>query len=387
MSEMPKAMKTFITDMGMEYMNSILNDLCKFLKIENITSTAHHHQTVGTIERSHRTFNEYIRSYISVDKTDWDVWLQYFFFCFNTTPLMAHDYCPYEQVFSKTNNLPKQFNSIEKIEPIYNIDDYAKESKLSLEVAYKRAYNRHPKKQELGITPTPSYAGEMLHIDIYSTDKRFFLTCIDKFSKFAVVQPLLSRAIVDVRSPILQLINFFPNIKTIYCDNEASFNSETITSLLKNQYDIDIVNAPPLHSSSNGQVERFHSTLTEIARCMKIDQKVDDTVELIMRATVEYNKTIHSVTRLSPKQALHSANAEQKLAIIGNIEKAQQANLDRINPTRQNRIFEVGEKVYLKNNKRLGNKLTALYTEERVQADMGTSVLIRGRVVHKDNLR
>jgi len=204
----------------------------------------------------------------------------------------------------------------------------------------------------------------MLHIDIYSTDKRFFLTCIDKFSKFAVVQPLLSRAIVDVRSPILQLINFFPNIKTIYCDNEASFNSETITSLLKNQYDIDIVNAPPLHSSSNGQVDRFHSTLTEIARCMKIDQKVDDTVELIMRATVEYNKTIHSVTRLSPKQALHSANAEQKLAIIGNIEKAQQANLDRINPTRQNRIFEVGEKVYLKNNKRLGNKLTALYTEE-----------------------
>jgi len=29
----------------------------------------------------------------------------------------------------------------------------------------------------------------------------------------------------------------------------------------------------------------------------------------------------------------------------------------------------------------LGNKLTTLYTKERVQADMGTSVLIRGRVV------
>jgi len=113
----------------------------------------------------------------------------------------------------------------------------------------------------------------MLHIDIYSTDKKFILTCVDTFSKFGVVQPLLSRAIIDVRSPILQLINFFPNIKTIYCDNEASFNSATITSFLKNQYNIDIVNA---HSSSHGQVERFHSTLT--------DQKVDDTVELIMRA-------------------------------------------------------------------------------------------------------
>jgi len=124
--------------MRTEYKNLIINDLCKYLKIENITSPAHHHQTVGTIERSHRTFNEYIRSYISVDKTDWDVWHQYFVFCFNTTPSMAHNYFPYELVFGKTNNLPKQFNSIENIEPIYNIDDYARESKYRLEVAYKK---------------------------------------------------------------------------------------------------------------------------------------------------------------------------------------------------------------------------------------------------------
>jgi len=47
----------------------------QIFNIKNITSTAHHHQTVGTVERSHRTFNEYIRSYISIDKNDWDEWL------------------------------------------------------------------------------------------------------------------------------------------------------------------------------------------------------------------------------------------------------------------------------------------------------------------------
>ena len=125
--------------MGTEYKNSIINDLCKYLKIDNITSTAHHHQTLGTIERSHRTFNEYIRSYISVDKTDWDIWLQYFVYCFNTTPSVTHNYCPYELVFGKQHNLPKQLNSIDRIEPIYNIDDYAKEVKFRLETAYKRA--------------------------------------------------------------------------------------------------------------------------------------------------------------------------------------------------------------------------------------------------------
>jgi len=109
-------MKTFISDMGTEYKNSIINDLCKYFEIKNMTSTAHHHQTVGTVERSHRTFHEYIRSYISIDKIiKWDVWLKYFVYCFNTTSSMAHDYCPYELVFGKTSNLPKQFCSYPKV--------------------------------------------------------------------------------------------------------------------------------------------------------------------------------------------------------------------------------------------------------------------------------
>lgn len=150
----------------------------------------------------------------------------------------------------------------------------ANEDVANCKVCNKAKYDRHPKRQELGSTPIPSYVGEMLHIDIFSTDKKIFLTSVDKLSKFAIVQPLSSRAIVDVRAPVLQLVNFYHKTRTIYCDNEASFNSETITSLLKNQYSIDVINAPPLHSSSSGQVERLHSTLAEIARCLKIDKKL-----------------------------------------------------------------------------------------------------------------
>ena len=66
---------------GNEYAVTLICDLTKYL----VTSTAHHHQTLGTIERSHRTFNEYVRSYISVEKDDWDEWFRYFTYCFNTT--------------------------------------------------------------------------------------------------------------------------------------------------------------------------------------------------------------------------------------------------------------------------------------------------------------
>jgi len=123
-------------------------------------------------------------------------------------------------------------------------------------------------------TPIPSYTGE---IEIFSTDKKHFLTCVDKLSKFSLVQLVLSRTIVDVTGPLLQHENLFPKIRTIYCDNDAAFNSETISSLLKNSYHIDIVNAVPLHSLSD-KVDRFHSTLT--------DKKISDTVELILRATM-----------------------------------------------------------------------------------------------------
>jgi len=67
----------------------------------------------------------------------------------------------------------------------------------------KAKYDRHPRKQELGETPVPSRVGEMLHIDIFSTDRKYFLTCIDKFSKFAVVQPIPSRTVEDFKPALL----------------------------------------------------------------------------------------------------------------------------------------------------------------------------------------
>lgn len=66
--------------------------------------------------------------------------------------------------------------------------------------------------------------------------------------------------------------------------------------------------ADPLHSSSNGQVEQFHSTLTEIARCLKLEKEISDTVELILRATVKYDSTLHSVTHKKPVDILHTGS-------------------------------------------------------------------------------
>lgn len=132
-------MKQLLSDRGSEYINSILDDLCRLLSITKNTSTSYHHRTVGTVERSHRTFNEYLRSYVNDQKSDCDDWLTYFTYCYNTTPSIAiNDYCPYQLIFGKTPNVYEFLNS-DSIDPVYNIDDYHREVKFRLQVAHQRA--------------------------------------------------------------------------------------------------------------------------------------------------------------------------------------------------------------------------------------------------------
>lgn len=129
--------RKILSDMGTEYKNQTIEELSKLLNMEYKTSTAYHHQTLGTIERSHRTFNEYVRSYISLDRSDWDEWLRYFAYCFNTTPSTVHSYCPYELVFGKSPTIIEDLQS-GNVDPIYNIDSYAKEVKYRMQLMTKR---------------------------------------------------------------------------------------------------------------------------------------------------------------------------------------------------------------------------------------------------------
>lgn len=130
-------MKSVITDQGTEYLNETIQELFKLLDMKHSTSSSYHHQTLGICERSHRTFNEYIRSYINSQKDDWDNWLKYFTYCFNTTPSTTHGYRPYELIFGKSPTT-FQFLLSNNVDPIYNIDAYDKEIKFKLQTAYQR---------------------------------------------------------------------------------------------------------------------------------------------------------------------------------------------------------------------------------------------------------
>lgn len=66
--------------------------------------------------------------------------------------------------------------------------------------------------------------------------------------------------------------------------------------MLENEFNIQIFTAPPYKSEVNGQVERFHSTLSEIMRCLRQEYPDKNFEELLQWSVNEYNHTIHSVT-------------------------------------------------------------------------------------------
>ena len=55
-------MTKIATDMGTEYINQILQELRILMKIEELNYTLYHHETLANVERSRRTFKQYLRS-------------------------------------------------------------------------------------------------------------------------------------------------------------------------------------------------------------------------------------------------------------------------------------------------------------------------------------
>lgn len=177
-------MKSILSDKGTEFLNSTVNELCSMLKIEKIHSTAYHHQTVGSIERNHRSLNEYLRAYINDAHGDWEELLKFFTYCYNATPHSAFNfaYSPFELVFAKK---PVDFASIvgNSIEPIYNVDNFAKESKFKLQLALNQAKELLNKSK---LQAKKYYDRKMKQLNIKVGDK----VVLNDFTKHKILDPM-----------------------------------------------------------------------------------------------------------------------------------------------------------------------------------------------------
>jgi hypothetical protein len=98
--------QVILTDQGSNFLSNLFANVCKLLRIIRIKTRSFHPQTNRSFERTHRVLVQYLRCYILVDQIDWDLWISYATFVFNTTPYSSTGFTPHELLFGRKPNTP-----------------------------------------------------------------------------------------------------------------------------------------------------------------------------------------------------------------------------------------------------------------------------------------
>ena len=57
--------KTLKSDRGIAFKNEFLEEVCKLLEFNQKFSAPYHQQTIGSLERNHTVFNEYLLNFVN----------------------------------------------------------------------------------------------------------------------------------------------------------------------------------------------------------------------------------------------------------------------------------------------------------------------------------
>jgi len=94
------------TDQSANFVSEVFRNTCKIHKIKKIQSTAFHTESQGILERSHRVLAEYLRHYVNEGQTNWDEWVPFATYVYNTTVHSATGFTPSELLFGRQSTLP-----------------------------------------------------------------------------------------------------------------------------------------------------------------------------------------------------------------------------------------------------------------------------------------
>jgi len=91
--------QSLVTDCGTEFLSKVFKEVCQLLKIKLTSTSPYHPQSNGSLEQSHRTLAEYLRSYVNKDPQNWDTHVPFAMFCHNSTTHTSTKYQPYQLVY------------------------------------------------------------------------------------------------------------------------------------------------------------------------------------------------------------------------------------------------------------------------------------------------
>uniref|UniRef100_A0AB38Z1K8 RNA-directed DNA polymerase n=1 Tax=Biju errantivirus TaxID=3078397 RepID=A0AB38Z1K8_9VIRU len=304
----------------------------------------------------------------------------------------VEDPCKQEQIIQDTHNRAHR-GADENIQQIFRryyfpkFRTKTKEFVTKCQLCNETKYDRTPSKCLLQATPIPTAPFEIVHMDILFLENHHFLTYLDKFSKFAQVVYIPSRAATDIAPVIRELILRHRTPKTLVMDGEKSFMAADLVNFYK-KYNITPYITATGRSEMNGIVERFHSTIVEIYRITRSENQFNSVKENIALSVQKYNATIHSSTGYTPLEII--TPSQNTVSILDkahkNLIKKQKKDLNFHNKNRKTQELIEGQEIFENTRQRLKHK--PRFKKKVIQNVRTSTVMLKdGRKVHKNDLK
>lgn len=159
--------------------------------------------------------------------------------------------------------------------------------------------------------PSPEGTWQIVAMDFHGPinptsrrGNRYIISLTDLFSKFVIARPVRDcTAATAARFLQEEVICQFGTPKWILTDNGTHFTSSMMEQLLK-RFGIIHLYSTPYHPQSNGQIERFNSTMDAKIAALS-NQNRSDWDDQLSFVIFNYNTSVHSITRIIPFQLMY----------------------------------------------------------------------------------
>lgn len=155
--------------------------------------------------------------------------------------------------------------------------------------------------------------------------------------------------------------------------------------MLENQYNVKVFKIPPYFSFNSAmrslKTENIHKTFSE----------------LLHRSVYEYNNSAHSITQSKPVETFFGKRISTdpqyldrvRAEIVKWLTEKQLEDIEYHNKRKTPpKTYEPGQTIFVKENKRLGTKLSKTCRQETVKYKTNPMVITEsGKTVHKNNTR
>ena len=115
--------KILISDQGGEFINNILDNLCKMYKIKKVNITSHHPASNGLVERQNKKILDCLRHVIDSSETEWDRFIADVQSALNGSINSSIGDTPHFILYGVDKRLPYDL-LLDEIRPLYNYDDF-----------------------------------------------------------------------------------------------------------------------------------------------------------------------------------------------------------------------------------------------------------------------